>query len=202
MHRLFLLGVLSKVYVSNPIPGPYIWWEGEGGGGGRGWRGYCLSPSKKLSTEFLENIAFKTPEIAFHNFKICHWPLLSPSPPPKKKIQSFAALSSVGEMMFNDWPSRWDSVISQFDISELLVHVGIKCKIHETLTKERNEVGWEFIIVPLLSCMNISFYPDARMHFWNVELAYRPVSYSQLPLITMIIDSFLQYEPRLDVKYS
>ena len=30
----------------------------------------------------------------------------------------------------------------------------------------------------------------------------RPVSYSQLPLITLTIDSFLQYEPRLDVKYS
>ena len=30
----------------------------------------------------------------------------------------------------------------------------------------------------------------------------RPVSYSQLPLIIMTIDSFLQYETRLDVKYS
>ena len=30
----------------------------------------------------------------------------------------------------------------------------------------------------------------------------RPVSYSQLPLITMTIDLFSQYEPRLDVKYS
>ena len=29
----------------------------------------------------------------------------------------------------------------------------------------------------------------------------RPVSYSQLPLITMTIDSFLQYEPQLDVKF-
>ena len=27
--------------------------------------------------------------------------------------------------------------------------------------------------VPLLSSMNISFYLDARMHFWNVELAYK-----------------------------
>ena len=29
-----------------------------------------------------------------------------------------------------------------------------------------------------------------------------PVSYSQLPLITVTIDSFLQHKPRLDVKYS
>ena len=36
----------------------------------------------------------------------------------------------------------------------------------------------------------------------NCENYNKPVSYSQLPLITMTIDSFLQYEPRLDVKYS
>ena len=46
MHRLFLLGVLSKVYVSNPIPGPYIWWEGEGEGEG-GAGGATASPQAK-----------------------------------------------------------------------------------------------------------------------------------------------------------
>ena len=29
--------------------------------------------------------------------------------------------------------------ICQFDISEIHAHVGIKCKTHETYTKERNE---------------------------------------------------------------
>ena len=51
MHRLFLLGVLSKVYVSNPIPGPYIWWEGEGEGeageGGGGLAGLLPFPKQK-----------------------------------------------------------------------------------------------------------------------------------------------------------
>ena len=35
--------------------------------------------------------------------------------------------------------------------------------------------------------------------YYNVN---RAVSYSQLPLSTMTIDSFLEYEPRLNVKYS
>ena len=35
---------------------------------------------------------------------------------------------------------------------------------------KQDENRGEFIIVPLLSAMNISFYPDMRMHFRNSEL--------------------------------
>ena len=59
-----------------------------------------------------------------------------------------------------------------------------------------------FNCIIVLSTSNLSKDKASSFNSLSLERQMfnnRPVSYSQLPLITMTIDSFSQYEPQLDV---
>ena len=62
--------------------------------------------------------------------------------------------------------------ISQLDISEMHARVGIKWNIYGTWQRNDDDFSSRFIAFLCLSFMNFAFYPDVRMYFWNVELAY------------------------------
>ena len=60
---------------------------------------------------------------------------------------------------------------------------------------QRDSLGSSMVACVIITCLKILFVNEC-------EHRNRPVSYSQLPLITMTIDSFLQCQPQLDVKSS
>ena len=67
---------------------------------------------------------------------------------------------------------------------------------------EGTEEVIEFLRISFSALWYFVEFISCSLAFTKYHSMNRPVSYSQLPLITMTIDSFLQYEPRLDVKYS